>query len=105
MVFHFKVLVKERKRRIYHRNVCDLQGLKYLLSGPLQEKFWVFLVVCLFVCFCFLGLHPWHMEVPRLGVESELQLPAYAAATAMPDLSRTSATYTTAHGNARFPTH
>ena len=19
-------------------------------------------------CFCFLGLHPWHMEVPRLGV-------------------------------------
>ena len=30
------------------------------------------------------------MEVPRLGAESELQLPAYAAATAtaMPDLSR-----------------
>ena len=25
----------------------------------------------------FLGLHPWHMEVPRLGVESELQLLAY----------------------------
>ena len=22
--------------------------------------------------FCFLGLYPWHMEVPRLGVESEL---------------------------------
>ena len=28
-----------------------------------------------------------HMEVPRLGVESELQLPAYATATAMPDQS------------------
>ena len=27
------------------------------------------------------------MEVPRLGVELELQLPAYAIATAMPDLS------------------
>ena len=27
------------------------------------------------------------MEVPRLGVKSELQLPAYATATAMPDLS------------------
>ena len=27
------------------------------------------------------------MEVPRLGVEWELQLPAYATATAMPDLS------------------
>ena len=33
----------------------------------------------------FLGLHLWHMEVPRLGVESELQLPAYTTATAMPD--------------------
>ena len=38
-----------------------------------------------FFCFVFLGLHPWHVEVPRLGVKSELQLPAYT--TAMPDLS------------------
>ena len=30
----------------------------------------------------------WHMEVPRLGVELELQLLAYAAAAAMPDPSR-----------------
>ena len=28
------------------------------------------------------------MEVPRPGVESELQLPAYARATTTPDLSR-----------------
>ena len=27
------------------------------------------------------------MEVPRLGVESELQMPAYTAVTATPDLS------------------
>ena len=33
--------------------------------------------------FFFLGLHPRHMEVPRLGVKSELQLSAYATATAM----------------------
>ena len=33
----------------------------------------------------FLG--PQHMEVPRLGVESELWLPAYTTATAVPDLS------------------
>ena len=33
--------------------------------------------------FFFLGPPPWHMEVPRLGVEAELT--AYAAATAMPD--------------------
>ena len=30
-----------------------------------------FLFVCLF---CFLGLHVRHMEVPRLGVELELQV-------------------------------
>ena len=35
----------------------------------------------------FLGPHLRHMEVPRLGVESELQLPAYATATATQDLS------------------
>ena len=35
----------------------------------------------------FLGLHLWHMEVPGLGVKSELQLLAYITATAMPDLS------------------
>ena len=30
--------------------------------------------------FSFLGLHLQHMEVPRLGVELELQLPAYTTA-------------------------
>ena len=43
--------------------------------------FWLFL----FVGFPFLEPHPWHLEVRRLGVESELQLPAYTTATAMPD--------------------
>ena len=38
--------------------------------------------------FCFLGQHLQHMEVPRLGVESELQLPACATATATGDPSR-----------------
>ena len=42
----------------------------------------------LFFVFCFLGPHPQGMEVPRLGVESELQMPAYTTATDMPDLSR-----------------
>ena len=35
----------------------------------------------------FLGPHPRRMEVPRLGVYLELQLPAYPTATAMPDSS------------------
>ena len=53
----------------------------------------------LFIYLVFSGPHPRHMEIPRLGVKSELQLQAYAIGTAMLDLS-TSVTYTTAHGNA-----
>ena len=37
--------------------------------------------------FFFSGPHPWHIEVPMLGAQLELQLPAYATATAMLDLS------------------
>ena len=37
----------------------------------------------------FLGPYSRQMEVPRLGVESVLQLPAYATATATPDPSHT----------------
>ena len=37
--------------------------------------------------FCFLGPRLRHMEVPRLGIKSELQLTAYATATAMQDPS------------------
>ena len=33
--------------------------------------------------FSFLGPHLWHMDIPRLGVESELQLLAYTTVTAM----------------------
>ena len=39
-----------------------------------------------FFFFCFLGLYPQHMEVPRLGVKLERQLLAYTIATAMQDL-------------------
>ena len=54
---------------------CEL-GSGYSLSLS-------FFFFCLFVFF--LGPHRWHMEVPRLGVQLELQLPAYA--TAMTNLS------------------
>ena len=45
----------------------------------------------LFIYFCFLGLYQQHMDVPRLGVKSRLQLQAYttATATAMQNLSHT----------------
>ena len=43
--------------------------------------------LCTYLYSFFFGLHQWHMEVPRPGVESGLQLPAYPSATAMSDLS------------------
>ena len=55
-----------------------------------------FVCVCLFVFFS--GPHQRHMEVPRLGIESELQLPAYATGTATPDQAR-------AHVNTGSLTH
>ena len=42
---------------------------------------------CLLHTFFFLALYSWHVEVPRLGVELELQLLAYATAIAMWDVS------------------
>ena len=58
----------------------------------------------LFHFFVFLGQHPWHTEVPRSGVESELQSPAYP----QPQqhwIWVVSTTYTTAHSNAGSLTH
>ena len=53
----------------------------------------------LMLLFSLLGQHLWHMEVPRLGVKLELQLPACTTATAW------SVTYTPAHGSAARLTH
>ena len=52
----------------------------------------------------FFGQHPWHMEVPKLGVEMELHLPP----TPQPQQRRiwaASVTYTMAHGNTGSLTH
>ena len=50
-----------------------------------QPRFPNTLILCF--PFFFLGPHLWHMEVPGLGVELELQLPAYTTVTATPDPS------------------
>ena len=41
----------------------------------------------MFLFFVFLRPHLHHIEVPRLRVQLELQLPAYGTATPMPDLN------------------
>ena len=50
-------------------------------NDPLRLYFFFFFL------FSFLQPYLQYMEVPRLGVKSELLLPAYTTATAMPDLS------------------
>lgn len=37
--------------------------------------------VFIYLFICFLGLRPWHMAIPRLGIQWELLLLAYATAT------------------------
>ena len=54
----------------------------------IRACFYLFIFNFLIFIFCFLGPHLWHREVPRLKIESEPQLPAYATATAMSDPSR-----------------
>ena len=46
-----------------------------------QIPFLVFYCCCYYYYFCFLGLHLQHMEIPKLGIKSVLQLPAYTTAT------------------------
>ena len=68
-----------------------------ILKGVLQAFF--------FVLFCFFFvLHPEHMDVPRLGIELELQLPAYTTDTAMQD-SRCLCALTTALSSTISLTH
>ena len=57
----------------YH---CPAPHHRHLLSLSLSLFF-----------FFFLGPHPWHMEVPRVGIELELLPQAYTTATPMSDLS------------------
>ena len=59
----------------------------------------IFLCCCLWLqlrfFFFFLGPHLWHMEVPRPGMKSELQLPAYTTLW----IRAASVTYVTAQDN------
>ena len=76
--------------------VCQFSHLCYSSLAFFKLRFsWASIIVVvgkslslsLSFFFLLLGPHPWHMEVPRLGVELELQLLAYTTATALWDLS------------------
>ena len=61
----------------------------YLIISDVKHLFVFFgqLYVFVVIFFFFKGHRCGHMKISRLGVKSELQLLAYATATAMPDLS------------------
>ena len=73
---------------IFHCGLSQETGYSFLcyIADILQISFSLSLFN-FFKIFSFLGPHPRHMEIPRLGVESELQLPAHSTATAMWDPS------------------
>ena len=54
------------------------------------------LVLCFIFYFCFLWPHLQHMEVPRPGVKSELQMQAYTTATTK---QNPSCVYNLCHGH------
>ena len=82
-----------------HQKLISTEDVKHqfacgcpLAEAPLVES--LFPSLTAFVPFYFifyfcvsLGPHVQHMEVPKLGVELELQLPTYTTATAMWDPS------------------
>ena len=72
----------DRRCALSHGLCVERSSLR-LFSEELQPCLWLLLFSFVFR---FLGLHPSHMEVPRLGAESDLQLPAYTTATAVRDL-------------------
>ena len=75
---------------------CNQNFLQSNLSD--LNIFFTLRLFCYFFIFffCFMGLHLWHMEVPWLGVTSELQLLATTTA-----IWTASSTYTTVRGKAR----
>ena len=70
--------------------LCHVQSLMKMVDCKKHLKVKrprLFLFFSLSLFFCFLGPHPWHMEVLRLLVELELQLLAFATTTAAQDPS------------------
>ena len=73
-------------------------------AQPPGVLFFVFCFFFIFFFFCFLGPHLRHMDVPRLEVQLEIQLPA-SPQPRQGQIPAASGTYTAAHSNTRSLTH
>ena len=77
---------KIRQRWLPVSSVVDLSGRKHAVDD-LGRKTILGFGGDFFFFFCFSGLHVWHLDVPGLGVESELQLQVYTTDTDTLNLS------------------
>ena len=78
--------VNEKKELPPFRKLLKETQIHNWINSSLCVCVCVFVCVCVCVCVCiFLGPHAWYTEVPRLGVKSEVSLPAYTTAIAMQD--------------------
>ena len=69
--------------------VIDLNHWNYqFIYKSILRHFCIFQIFFFFFFFVFLGQHPQHLEVSRLGVQSELQPLAYTRVTAKPRSGR-----------------
>ena len=67
------------------RLIASIVLISAVQQNDVSVNVYILFFFCLFAFF--LGLLPRHMEVPMVGVSSELQLLAYTRATATPDPS------------------
>ena len=74
----FKDVMENENRMIISGHIFE-----YMEIG--KRSFLVLFLFFLIFLICFIEPHPQHMEVPRLGAESELHLPAYSTATGTRD--------------------
>ena len=66
---------KSRVRKVVNEDTFKIKYLKIATHSHTMEKhLWssFYFILFIFLSFVFLGPHPQHMEIPRLGVESEL---------------------------------
>ena len=84
LIYDTPLTWKRPKSLIIFQNVYPVRQSQYpLLFVSILYSFFFF-----FFFLVLLGPNLWHLEVPRLGTDSELQLPAYTTATATWDLSQ-----------------
>ena len=101
----FYVRVEERSM-IWVKN-CNLdQFHRYITWAPYINLSFPGAALYVYICICFLlGPHPWHMEVPELGVKSELLSCQPTTQPQQQWIWAASANYATTCGNAGSLTH